>query len=1307
MGAIYSFDANGQTVSGWPISIPGLGSVIQDPSDGTIFARGENGITTFSIYAIQPNGVQKWRRDYPGPEGGRTLVQTFNGAVATVAANTKGLFMLDRMTGQEVCSNINGGGYYYSLVGDANGLFTPFHSKVTSYNATCGMSEIFQETNDLELRTYDGANIYGFDYPVNPFDPNQEHPIAISQNGSFLWRQANIKIDTSGILSVKNGILYVIGRDVSDSDKNKLFLLNKDTGTIADRLDLAPYCTACGFAVTADGTMFLNDQQNRNIFKVERVVNPTPTPTPTPTPSPTPTPGTTPVIQGVTRTLTGRYFLQGLNESNIFDLNVNWNGSPGLVRFQVNNSPTFDVTGNSTGASHAFNMNTAFTPSFSPSIITMVPINAQSVVGSGATEALYVFPFPSWLQTALNLDPGALNSVAAAGEVRSDFKVTFPARPFRAKVTLPSSLPYIGGPLGIKDTFVRVRGFATSAGNGSLTLAGGTGFQALQQEAEVEVSGTANVSLRQPGGLNVTSGSFNARGRGVLSREEGIISAIPALSAYSGLPVIKQFNNVVRLRAELRPTVDFGLNFKQDSAGNLNFVSSTGQFGMDLRAVLMARVNDHISAQAWVSGGGTATLGYPAPILRNGELKTEAGIKFTINYLINIEQEFKQTWKCSWVQNTDPDVDPIPNCFGGASFASFRPKSGLALRKHNYSQFGRYEDLQSQTDQRRAKTIVEKAAAPSVDTTIVANVFAGAEPKVVSIGASSKLLLWVRQNPSLPILQSTEIAWSRFDGTTWSSPSVIVSDTRAEASPVASVDSNGKIVAAWTRVKSSSFSAPITTIEQLPDFYKQFEVVSSVFDPASASWGPVTSLTDDLALDTSLRLSADRNGKLLLTWQSNPSGEFSASAGAAATLKFSVWSGSGWSSPGSVATNLVNISEHTAAINGNSAFVIVPQDPDLSVPNDRRLLSYTWNGSSWTASSVFAGGSVDNLLPSAVYDLQGNGQVIWLRGADLVQASLSNPVPAVVRTASNSSAFFGSRLLIGPQGNLTLVWQEVANEGPANIFAAIYDSNTNTWSEDIKLNEDDWQSSAGSPSFDSLGVLNMAYLATQIGRTTNTVTIDGETFEVPNIPVPGQTDIRLLQYSLTSDLSVTDDDLALSPALPVANEVCSVTVKIHNPGAFPLNNFSVSLYGGGNSTLLATSRITEALPGGAARDIVLIFIYPATTQNLSAVVDSDLEINEFSETNNRADLRFSVSLGGRVFTTIGRGVKNAKVHLIDPSGLEPERIVVSDLDGFYKFENVVVGKTYSVRASQRRFTFPQQLVTITEALANVNFEASP
>ncbi len=830
-----------------------------------------------------------------------------------------------------------------------------------------------------------------------------------------------------------------------------------------------------------------------------------------------------PQVTSVQRTYSG-VFLKGFNQNNSFDVRIDWKGSPGQVRFQINDNPPFEIAGDVAGVIHPFKMNEDFPFRDSPSMIKITPINGEGITGITKTEEIYVFDYPTWLQTAVQINPSAITFTTQPGEVRANFNVIFPNPEFRALARFPESVPFIGGDLGISRAQGRFNGFASSLGTGNLTLAGETKFKGLGQELSGSTSGSGNFLLNQ-NGLSVSSATFNLGLEGTVSKEVSLITAIPALAPFRRFPAVRRFTDTTRLRGELKPSVNFSATWKQDPATrDLVFNEGTGTVGLAMRAVLNSRINDRIRFQGWVSGGGDITVGTPSPFVRNLNLNLEAGAQLNIDYLFG-GTELRGTidYQCSYAPGTGEancSSNSLANSFGVDN--RFSPK--LKLIRPHYERFSNYESFRITHKTDDEQKDVSTSLIPSVDGTIVSNVFAGAEPTVLPVGNNGKLLLWVRQNPNLPVLQSTEIAWSYYDGTNWSAPAIITTDTRAEFSPVAGVDANGKIVAAWLKIKTPAFNIPVPTLDDLPLYYKQVEVVSAVFDPTTRTWSSETSLTNDTALDTSLRLAKDNNGNLLLTWQSNPNGEFTADSANPATLKYSFWNGSNWNAPAVVAANLSNVSEHAVALKGNNAFIVLPYDPDINISNDSKLLVYNWNGSSWNQGIVFAGDNVDNSLPNAVYDTTGKRQIIWLKGGNLVQANLTNPTPQIVRQGSESAAFYNIRLLNNTRDNLTLIWQEVVDNNPANIFAKFYDPASGTWSADRRLNQDEWQSKDVNGYYDIRGNLHLAYLATQILRVTQTVTINGQTYQIPNVPQNGQTDLRLLTVNQAKSAFDFDGD---------------------------------------------------------------------------------------------------------------------------------------------------------------------------------------
>jgi len=157
--------------------------------------------------------------------------------------------------------------------------------------------------------------------------------------------------------------------------------------------------------------------------------------------------------------------------------------------------------------------------------------------------------------------------------------------------------------------------------------------------------------------------------------------------------------------------------------------------------------------------------------------------------------------------------------------------------------------------------------------------------------------------------------------------------------------------------------------------------------------------------------------------------------------------------------------------------------------------------------------------------------------------------------------------------------------------------------------------------YGSDGILRLAYLATEIGRTTQVVELEGVQTTMTNLPTEEQTDIRLLEHSLVVDLAVDDEDLYLNPQVPKEGDAVSATLSVHNAGDFATDGFLVDLYvgdPGARGTLVDTATVTGPFPGGGSVDLAFSFNYSAGGGNIVAVVDSGNQVTEITEANNTA-----------------------------------------------------------------------------------------
>ncbi len=93
------------------------------------------------------------------------------------------------------------------------------------------------------------------------------------------------------------------------------------------------------------------------------------------------------------------------------------------------------------------------------------------------------------------------------------------------------------------------------------------------------------------------------------------------------------------------------------------------------------------------------------------------------------------------------------------------------------------------------------------------------------------------------------------------------------------------------------------------------------------------------------------------------------------------------------------------------------------------------------------------------------------------------------------------------------------------------------------------------------------------------------------------------------------------------------------------------------------------------------------------------------ETTGGGTTAATVSVGGRVMTSTGRGIKNVVITMTDLEG--NTRTVTTTKSGSYLFQDVEAGGTYIFTATGKRFTFGQktQVHSITEDTDTIDFIA--
>ena len=155
--------------------------------------------------------------------------------------------------------------------------------------------------------------------------------------------------------------------------------------------------------------------------------------------------------------------------------------------------------------------------------------------------------------------------------------------------------------------------------------------------------------------------------------------------------------------------------------------------------------------------------------------------------------------------------------------------------------------------------------------------------------------------------------------------------------------------------------------------------------------------------------------------------------------------------------------------------------------------------------------------------------------------------------------------------------------------------------------------------------------------------------------------------------------------------------QIAQNGAYKLEQ-SVTASGGGDSCStqpVVAGSATFSLTGTSGQSAV-----GTTLNNQPFTIRSG-----FFTPDAFAPTAATVSISGRVLTPNGSGLKNARVTITDSLGNSGS--VPTSSFGYFRFEEVEVGRTYIFSVASKRFQFTPQIITVTEEIAEMNFTAEP
>lgn len=984
-----------------------------------------------------------------------------------------------------------------------------------------------------------------------------------------------------------------------------------------------------------------------------------------------------PVVESVALTNPKGVYLRGLPEAMRGTLSrptaeakVNWNGnSPGSVEFWADGV----LVGTKTGAGPSYTLLIPIDTAFKPSAeVHQLKILAKAALvppatGAKTSEALsqevHVVSAPSVIANLL----GA--AVSGPGKLSVDVMLPFKEQ----KVTLP-----VLGVYGAKVEAGFSFDYTFEDGSWELALGAKEGLEQGKRgrrptipgfsysssklyignkEIEASVFGLAKgSSLRNPFAITEVGGGMSLGFKGELTRyglndvlfpgSSVVLSHFPSAEA-----ALKQISIILWLKVNGAGTVTFEPVWPPDfREGTLTMTA-----GVEA-SYEPSLFNEKLKLKLYAGGEGSLGFGIPAPYFRETGFKIYTGLSASA-WIFSFDRE----WVLLEYGYTPPgarSVNAIRDTgtgyvveAAGNRLAEWKPMSRpwreqgaevflaaeppLVALNQATPELDVYAGMEKNSTpgavyrpvSRTVSRIISNPAVPAqAELPLLQNVFPNSEPALAARG-SDQMLLYVRDTGAANPVHFTEIRWTHFDGTSWSTPTALATDARGQFSPKVAFDGAGNGVAVWERIKD-----PALTATNLDSATAQMEIVTAKWNAFAGTWSAVTALTDNSHLDHSAELAGPlTDGDLLLTWRENTGNLIIGSVASPSRVLTRRWDSatSTWGAVQVLVDGLSGELSTSLSAAGNKAVFLLSRDldNDLATAGDTELFHRVWNETTatWSTLTRYTNDALADRTAKVAVDATGQVYALWQRDTALVMDRNLAGTPTPVRADAATAGFSDFILTLAPGGNVVALWQEMTDFG-SDAHYRVYDPASSTWGLDTLLSQDSDLERSFSPAWDAMGNLILAYNNVIVTKQNKTVALDGGgTVQINGVPQPGRVDLLLAKRALVKDLSISANGLTASGTTYLPGDAITLKAKVKNSGNVAVLDVPISFYNGdpaAGGSLIQSVTLPGWLKAADEAEATVIWTIPppAIARTVYVKVDSAGIVTESDETNNTLSL---------------------------------------------------------------------------------------
>lgn len=234
--------------------------------------------------------------------------------------------------------------------------------------------------------------------------------------------------------------------------------------------------------------------------------------------------------------------------------------------------------------------------------------------------------------------------------------------------------------------------------------------------------------------------------------------------------------------------------------------------------------------------------------------------------------------------------------------------------------------------------------------------------------------------------------------------------------------------------------------------------------------------------------------------------------------------------------------------------------------------------------------------------------------------------------------------------------------------------------------------------FAASGFVAESAQAQRVIRATSAAGNPGQNVTI-NVQLDSQGNESSTSFTLTFNPAVlTNPQVVLGNGVPASSNLGT------NPNQVAQGNLgilvdSTNTYAAGTRNIL---NVTFTIAPGAQLGLTPVgFSSTPTGQSVSSSTGTLLPTTYTGGNVQIGSTAAGVDVSGRVVTPDGRGIRNARVIMIDATGAQ--RLATTSSFGIYRFTDVEAGRTYTFTVSSKQYRFTPRVLQVVDSLADFDF----